>query len=75
MKIDKVLDARGLSCPLPVVRSKKAIDSLATGEILELHTTDSGAMNDIPEWAKTAGHVVIKHFEEDGIHKFWIQKR
>ncbi|WP_044640163.1 sulfurtransferase TusA family protein [Risungbinella massiliensis] len=74
MKIDKVLDAKGLSCPLPVVRSKKAMDTLATGEILELHTTDQGAKNDIPAWATTAGHKVIKQVEEDGIDKFWIQK-
>lgn len=74
MKSDKVIDCKGLSCPLPIVRRKKAIDELATGQILELHTTDSGAMNDVLAWAKTAGHQVMEQTEENGVFTFWIQK-
>lgn len=74
MKTDKVLDAKGLSCPMPIVRAKKAIDELKSGQILELHTTDSGSLSDIPAWAKTSGHQVVKQNEENGVQKFWIQK-
>ncbi len=74
MKSDKVLDATGLSCPMPVVRSKKAMDEMESGQILEIHASDKGAVKDIPAWAKTAGHVLLKQDEEDGRFKFWIQK-
>ncbi|MBA4496071.1 sulfurtransferase TusA family protein [Paenactinomyces guangxiensis] len=74
MNAAKVIDAKGLSCPMPVVRTKKAMDELKAGQILELHTTDSGALSDIPAWAKTAGHQVIEQSEDNGVYKFWIQK-
>ncbi|OUM90828.1 MAG: hypothetical protein BAA01_07605 [Bacillus thermozeamaize] len=74
MKSDRVVDATGLSCPMPVVRSKKAMDEMESGQILEVHATDKGAVKDIPAWAKTAGHVLLKQAEENGRFKFWIQK-
>jgi tRNA 2-thiouridine synthesizing protein A len=74
MNADKVLDAKGLSCPMPVVRTKKAMDELKPGQILELHTTDSGSVSDIPAWAKTAGHQVIEQSEDNGVYKFLIKK-
>jgi TusA-related sulfurtransferase len=74
MKSDKVLDVTGLSCPMPVVRSKKAMDEMASGQVLEIRATDKGAVKDIPAWAKSAGHVLLKQTEEDGIFKFWVQK-
>lgn len=43
MNSDKVIDAKGLSCPMPIVRTKKAIDELTSGQILEIHATDKGA--------------------------------
>ncbi|MFO7263785.1 MAG: hypothetical protein A6D91_03815 [Bacillaceae bacterium G1] len=74
MQADKVLNVTGLSCPLPVVRSKKAIDEMVSGQVLEIHATDKGAVKDIPAWAKSAGHVLLKQTEEEGVYKFWVQK-
>lgn len=74
MNADKVLDAKGLACPLPVVKAKKAIDELTSGQVLEVQTTDKGAKNDLPAWAKASGHTVIDVKEENGILTFWIQK-
>ncbi|GGK12834.1 UPF0033 protein YrkI [Caldalkalibacillus thermarum] len=74
MRSDKVLDATGLSCPMPVVRAKKAIDTLSTGQILEVHASDKGAVKDIPSWAKASGHELIEQKEENGCYKFWIKK-
>jgi len=71
---DKWVDATGLSCPMPVVKSKKAMDEMAAGQVLEIHATDKGALKDIPAWAKAAGHVLLKQAEEDGVYKFWVQK-
>ena len=47
MKVDKVLDAKGLACPMPIVKTKKAIEDLETGQILEVLATDKGAKNDL----------------------------
>ena len=56
MNITKTLDAKGLACPMPIVRTKKAIDTINSGEVLEVLVTDKGALNDIPAWAKSGGH-------------------
>lgn len=69
----KVLDAKGLACPLPIVKTKKAIGELETGQV-EVHTTDKGAKNDLTAWAKSGGHELLKHEEENGVLKFWIKK-
>lgn len=74
MKIDKVLDAKGLACPVPIVKTKKAMNEIESGEILEIHTTDKGAKNDLSAWAKSVGHELLKHDEENDVLKFWIKK-
>lgn len=71
---DKVLDAKGLACPMPIVRTKKAMDELASGQVLEIHATDKGAKNDLAAWAKSGGHVLLADKEESDVLKFWIQK-
>ncbi|WP_040215223.1 sulfurtransferase TusA family protein [Clostridium polynesiense] len=70
----KVLDAKGLACPMPIVKTKKAMDEIQSGEILEIHATDKGAKNDLSAWAKTVGHELLKHEEENEVLKFWIKK-
>ncbi|MCI1591110.1 MULTISPECIES: sulfurtransferase TusA family protein [Heyndrickxia] len=74
MEVTKILDAKGLACPMPIVRTKKAMDELNLGEILEIHATDKGAKNDLAAWTNTVGHELIKQEEIDGILKFWIKK-
>ncbi|KGA95466.1 hypothetical protein AJ85_03185 [Alkalihalobacillus alcalophilus ATCC 27647 = CGMCC 1.3604] len=74
MKSDKVLDAKGLACPMPIVRTKKAINELEAGQILEIHATDKGAKNDLAAWAQSGGHELLTDVEEDGVLKFWIKK-
>ena len=74
MNAKQVLDVKGLSCPMPIVKKKKAMEALQSGEVLEVHTTDKGAIKDIPAWSQTGGHEVLKHTEEDGELKFWIKK-
>jgi TusA-related sulfurtransferase len=55
----KVLDLKGLPCPMPVVRISQEIGSVAVGQVIEVHTTDPGSLNDFPAWAKTTGHEVV----------------
>lgn len=68
------VDATGLACPMPIVKTKKAMNELNSGEILEIHTTDKGAKSDLAAWANSMGHVLVKHEEEGSVFKFWIQK-
>lgn len=74
MESSKVLDAKGLACPMPIVRTKKAISELESGQVLEIHTTDKGAKNDLSSWAQSSGHEMLKHEDEAGVLKFWIKK-
>lgn len=74
MKSNLQLDATGLSCPMPIVKTKKAIDTLNTGEILEVQVTDKGALADIPAWVKAGGHNILDQSEVAGVITFLIQK-
>ncbi|WP_413299188.1 sulfurtransferase TusA family protein [Bacillus sp. 1P10SD] len=74
MDVTKVLDAKGLACPMPIVKTKKAMNDLEAGQILEIHTTDKGAKNDLAAWAKSGGHELLKYEEEGTVLKFWIKK-
>lgn len=63
---DETLDVKGASCPMPVVKTKQAIDELAPGEILEVLATDSGSMSDIDGWASgTSGVELLDQTERD----------
>lgn len=75
LQSDQVLDAKGLACPMPLIRTKKAIDTLSSGQILEIHATDKGAKNDLAAWAKAGGHELVDHSEEANVLKFWIKKK
>ncbi|MEO2076228.1 MAG: sulfurtransferase TusA family protein [Bacillus sp. (in: firmicutes)] len=74
MNADKILDAKGLACPMPIVKTKKAINELSSGQVLEIHTTDKGAKNDLSAWAKSGGHELLNFEEDQDVLKFWIKK-
>ncbi|KAA0546612.1 sulfurtransferase TusA family protein [Bacillus sp. BGMRC 2118] len=74
MDADKILDAKGLACPMPIVKTKKAMNELESGQVLEIHATDKGAKNDLSAWAKSSGHDLVKHEEANEVLKFWIKK-
>ena len=70
----KILDATGLTCPLPVLRAKRALRELAAGEILEVHATDSGAVMDFAAFCETTGNRLLESTEADGVYRFRIEK-
>ena len=74
MNADKFLDAKGLACPMPIVKTRKSMKELESGQVLEIHTTDKGAVNDLTAWAKSGGHEMLQHIEENDVLKFWIKK-
>lgn len=71
---DAVIDCRGMNCPMPVLKVKKAVDSLQVGQILKLEATDPGTKADIPAWAKRTGNELISMSEEGNIFIFYIKK-
>ena len=71
---DAVLDARGLSCPMPLLRTKKEIGKIQCGQVLHVQGTDPGSRNDIPGWCERAGHDYLGEKEESGYISFFIKK-
>ena len=59
---------------MPIVRTKKAIDTINSGEVLEVVVTDKGALNDLPAWAKAGGHTIVRTKKEEDVLYFYIQK-
>ncbi|MBN9654522.1 hypothetical protein GLW00_01165 [Halobacillus litoralis] len=74
MNVTKTLDAKGLACPMPIVKTKKAMKDIEAGEVLEIHATDQGAKADLTAWAKSGGHELLQTEEDNGVFKFWIKK-
>jgi len=72
--IAQELDARGLNCPLPILRAKKSINSLASGEVLRITATDPGSVKDFEAFCNQTGHSLLSSSEVDGAFVFDIQK-
>ena len=73
--IAETLDVKGASCPMPVVKTKSAIDDLAAGEVLEVVATDPGSMSDIDGWADgTEGVELVDQTEGDDVYKHYVRK-
>lgn len=73
--VAKTLDCKGESCPMPVVKSKSAVDELDSGEVLEMVSTDSGSMSDIDGWAGgTDGIELLEQEEGDDLYIHYIRK-
>ena len=72
--VDKVLDLKGLPCPMPVVKVSKGIKDISVGQVVEAITTDPGALADFPAWARTSGNEIIKT-EQNGKETHFFIKR
>lgn len=68
------LDTRGLTCPLPVLKAKKAMASLLQGQILEIMATDPGSVADFAVFCKIGGHELLEQSEQAGVYRFTIQR-
>jgi tRNA 2-thiouridine synthesizing protein A len=71
---EKTLDAKGLKCPMPVVKTSKEIKDISIGGVLEVLATDPGSMADITAWTKSTGNELLKAEKEDGTFKFYIRR-
>ena len=71
----QVLDARGLLCPMPVIKTAKAVKALEPGQVLKLIATDRGSIADIPAWAESTGNELLEWHEEDDALVFYVRKQ
>ena len=74
LKEDVVVDARGLSCPMPVVKTAKAMKAMAPGQVLKLMATDLGSVKDVPAWAQGTGNELVATDEGGGVFTFYLRK-
>ncbi|MFH1143245.1 MAG: sulfurtransferase TusA family protein [Candidatus Eisenbacteria bacterium] len=70
----KVLDLKGLPCPLPVVKMSQQIGSVKVGEVIEVHTTDPGSLSDFPAWAKSSGNQIIEAKQDAGVIRIFVKR-
>lgn len=74
IKADVQLDVKGLTCPMPIVKTKKAMNDLTDSQILEVQATDKGSKADLAAWAESIGHLYIGIIEEDDVLLHYIRK-
>ncbi|NWG38425.1 MAG: sulfurtransferase TusA family protein [Hydrogenophilaceae bacterium] len=75
MDFNKELDARGLNCPLPILRTKKALAEMASGDILKVIATDPGSVKDMQAFAKQTGNELVNSAEAGGEYTFYMKKK
>lgn len=74
IKVDKVLDAKGLACPMPIVKTKKIMDQIEPGQVLLVEATDRGSLADMKGWAKNTGNQYLGSKEDGGVLYHYLRK-
>ena len=75
MEFNQELDVRGLKCPLPILRSKKALATMQSGEVLRVIATDPGAAKDFPAFAKQTGNDLVEQKEVNRVYEFYLKRK
>jgi len=75
MNFDRELDARGLNCPLPILRAKKALGEMASGQVLRIIATDPGSVKDFAAFAKQTGNELLSSAENNKEFEFYIKRK
>lgn len=73
-KADKVLDCSGMLCPMPVIKTSKAIREVGVGQILKMIATDAGAPSDMEAWSRQTGHALLESTQEEGKFVFYLRR-
>jgi TusA-related sulfurtransferase len=72
---DRLLDATGLLCPMPVIKASREMKRLEPGQVLKIMATDRGSLADVPAWAEDTGNKLLEQHEEDGVLVFLVRKQ
>lgn len=75
MQFDRELDVKGLNCPLPILRTKKALSEMSSGQVLRVLATDPGAVKDFHAFAKQTGNVLLSDAEVDKVFEFFFKRK
>jgi tRNA 2-thiouridine synthesizing protein A len=75
LKADKVVDARSMACPGPLLEAKKAIASVSVGQVLEIQSGDKGSQEDIPAWCKKTGHEYLGYLQRAGYDSLFVLRK
>jgi tRNA 2-thiouridine synthesizing protein A len=75
ISIDKRLDAKGLACPLPIVKTAQAMKELASGQLLEVLATDPGSVKDFAAWSKSTGNEIVEQGQDGSVFRFVLRKK
>jgi len=70
----EILDTKGLNCPLPILKAKKALADIPNGETLEIHATDPGSVADFEAFCRSTGNELVQSSQDDNVYKFTIKK-
>ena len=71
---ERTLDAKGLKCPMPVVKTSKEIKNISVGSVLEILATDPGSMADITAWAKSTGNELLEVKKDGDVFRFYVRR-
>jgi tRNA 2-thiouridine synthesizing protein A len=72
--IHTTVDAKGLSCPMPIVKTAQAAKAVPSGELIEVLATDPGSVKDFAAWTRSTGNAIVEQAEVDGVYRFVIQR-
>jgi tRNA 2-thiouridine synthesizing protein A len=75
MEFDRDLDVKGLNCPLPILRTKKALAEMESGQVLRVLATDAGSLKDFPAFAKQTGNALLEQKEENRVFEFYLKRK
>ena len=75
LEITVQVDARGLSCPMPIVKTAQAVRPLASGSVVEVLSTDPGSQRDFVAWCRATGHELVEQSTEGTVHRFVIRRK
>lgn len=75
MQFDRELDVKGLSCPLPILRTKKTLAEMSSGQVLRVMATDPGAVKDFQAFAKQTGNHLLANAEADQVFEFYFKRK
>ena len=74
LEVSQRVDARGLSCPMPIVKTAQAIKTVAVGALIEVLATDEGSVKDFAAWSKRTGHALVEHSVDGGVYRFVLRR-
>jgi tRNA 2-thiouridine synthesizing protein A len=75
MEFDRDLDAKGLNCPLPILRTKKALAEMETGQVLRVQATDPGSVKDFSAFSKQTANQLVEQQEANGVFEFYLKRK